>query len=557
MLTWVLWGGLAWAGDVEPVLVSELDRATAAWTKAGEVPHYVAIAVDDVESHKIVAREGALVNDHLEHDRWLDVDLRLGTPELDSTHDLRGMSGLANDTRSHVPLAFEGASVDAAIHNAVWRELDARWRAAKERIVLLRADQAVRVAEEDPAPDFEPRTGVLAHQPPPPMSIESAVWQPILVDLSSVLASGTHVVVSEVSVEGRRSETTRVDSEGSRLVYGTVLVRVALSATIVADDGDRLVLYRSQDVHDPASLPDAAALTTLARSLVADAEALRAAPRATPYTGPVLLLGRATGVFVHEVMGHRVEGQRNKDEEEGKTFLSYLGQRVLPVGVDIVDDPTVAHLAGEDLNGFYPFDDEGVPAQRAELVHDGIFRGFLMSRSPLAAFPHSNGHGRRSTGNSPAARMGNTIVSSTAGKDLPTLRRLLLAEAKAQGLPFAYIVEEIDGGFTLTGREMPNAFNVRASRTRRVWADGRPDELVRGLDLVGTPLAAFQNVVAVGDTQQVFNGYCGAESGWVPVSAVAPAMLFRRLEFQIKEKESARPPLLPRPDADRNNGRRS
>src|SRR5690606_30324573 len=102
----------------------------------------------------------------------------------------------------------------------------------------------------------------------------------------------------------------------------------------------------------------------------------------------------------------------------------------------------------------------------------------------------------------------------------------------------------------LTGRTMPNAFNVRANTTWRVFADGRPDELVRGIDLVGTPFVAFGNLVATGDDPQVFNGVCGAESGWVPVSAVAPSLLFSKLEFQLKEKGQERPPLLPKPRTD-------
>jgi chemotaxis protein histidine kinase CheA len=89
--------------------------------------------------------------------------------------------------------------------------------------------------------------------------------------------------------------------------------------------------------------------------------------------------------------------------------------------------------------------------------------------------------------------------------------------------------------------------DVRASTTWRVYADGRPDELVRGIDLVGTPLVAFDNLIAAGDDPMVFNGTCGAESGWVPVSAVAPSILFRRLEFQLKEKGQDRPPLLAKP----------
>ena len=99
----------------------------------------------------------------------------------------------------------------------------------------------------------------------------------------------------------------------------------------------------------------------------------------------------------------------------------------------------------------------------------------------------------------------------------------------------------------MTGRVTPNAFNVRASVTHRVYADGRPDEVVRGIDLVGTPLVAFGNVIAAGTERQVFNGSCGAESGWVPVSAVAPSLLISKLEFQLKEKGQERPPLLDKP----------
>jgi hypothetical protein len=124
---------------------------------------------------------------------------------------------------------------------------------------------------------------------------------------------------------------------------------------------------------------------------------------------------------------------------------------------------------------------------------------------------------------------------------------MLIGQIRSQGLEYGYIVEEINGGFTLTGRMMPNAFNVRVNASWRVYADGRPDELVRGIDLVGTPLVAFDSILGTDDAYQVFNGTCGAESGWVPVSAVAPGMLFRRLEFQLKEKGQERPPLLPKP----------
>ena len=216
----------------------------------------------------------------------------------------------------------------------------------------------------------------------------------------------------------------------------------------------------------------------------------------------------------------------------------------------MVDDPTVSNLAGHDLNGFYAYDDEGSPAAPAQLVEDGIFRGFMMGRSPLDDFAHTNGHGRRSTGNLPTSRMGNTLITSSKTVTRAALRDQLLAEVRQQKLEYGYIVEDIEGGFTLTGRTMPNAFNVRATASWRVFADGRPDELVRGIDLVGTPLVAFGNLLAAGDDPKVFNGTCGAESGWVPVSAVAPSVLFSKLEFQLKEKGQERPPLLDKPAQD-------
>jgi hypothetical protein len=81
----------------------------------------------------------------------------------------------------------------------------------------------------------------------------------------------------------------------------------------------------------------------------------------------------------------------------------------------------------------------------------------------------------------------------------------------------------------------------------RVYADGRPDELVRGADIVGTPLASFAKILATSDQPEVFNGYCGAESGTVPVSAVAPAILVSEIEIEKKDKSQDKPPLLPFP----------
>lgn len=547
---WLGLCGIAMAQDVSGVLEGELSRAMEAWQDTAHVPHHVAVVVEDVEAARVAARSGALDVRQTDRGRFLDVDLRLGTPLVDSTHPLRGFSSFDGDSRTSVRVPFEGARIDDALRHALWLELDHRWRDARERIVLIEADRRVRVEEEDPAPDFEPRRPVVDVLPTPPLRVDLDAWERTLIDVSAVLDSSEQVVSNRAMLDARRRTWTYVDTEGTRLEHGRLSVRVTLSVEVVADDGDRVEVFRALDVHDPARLPDRASWLTVAAEVVREAEALRAAPRVGPYRGPVWLSGKAAAVFVHEVIGHRVEGHRNKDDEEGKTFLEYVGRPVLPAFLDVVDDPTLASLAGQDLNGHYHYDDEGVAAQRASLVQEGVFQGFLMGRSPLAGFAHSNGHGRRSSGHAPTSRMGNTILSTRVGLTDAAMRARMVALLREQGLDFGYLVEEIDGGFTMTGRVVPNAFNVRASRTRRVFADGRPDELVRGIDLVGTPLVAFGSIVAAGDTPEVFNGTCGAESGWVPVSGVAPALLFERLEFQLKEKGSDRPPLLSKPGED-------
>jgi TldD protein len=549
MAWWTLWLGLAAAEESRPeplesLLVAELERAWDLLAREPVRPHYAAVAVEDRWRTTLSAGDGVVAQSETQRERALDVDLRVGSPELDSTHALRGLSAMEEDERDRVAAPLDEGW---ALRQAVWREVDQAYRQGRERLIMLRANLSVKADEEDRAPDFEPRTAVVDRRPVAALAIDPAAWEPVLAELSARLSTGEHTQTGAASLQATRVVKTFVDTEGTRLVHGGILARVSLVASAQAPDGDPVQVYRAIDVHDPAKLPPREALLALADEIVAELERQRTAPRGEPYSGPVLLRGRAAAVFFHEVMGHRVEGHRQKSDDEGKTFADSVGKPVLPTWLSVIDDPTIARLAGEDLNGYYSYDDEGVAAQRALVVDDGRFTGFLMSRSPITGFEHSNGHGRRMAGRWPRARMANTIVENDEPVPFPALRRQLLDLVKKQGLPFGYIVDEIDGGFTLTGRVMPNAFNVRANAVWRVYADGRPDQRVRGIDLVGTPFAAFASIVAAGDDPTVFNGSCGAESGWVPVSGVAPSVLFSRLEFQLKEKGEDRPPLLPRP----------
>jgi len=171
-----------------------------------------------------------------------------------------------------------------------------------------------------------------------------------------------------------------------------------------------------------------------------------------------------------------------------------------------------------------------------------------MSRSPIENFEHSNGHGRRQQGFDVVARQSNLLVESSKPVARAELKKKLLQQVKAAGKPYGLLFEDIEGGFTLTQRFIPNAFNVMPTMVYRVFPDGK-EELIRGVDLIGTPLIAFSKIDAADDDVQVFNGICGAESGWVPVSAVSPGILVTQIETQRKEKSQERPPILPPPSA--------
>jgi TldD protein len=340
-----------------------------------------------------------------------------------------------------------------------------------------------------------------------------------------------------------------VSSEGARVVNPHQLARLVVFASTRATDG--MDLYRAQTFESRTAdgLPSQKDLEAALRALAASLENLRDAPVTQPFDGPALLSGRAAAVFFHEVLGHRLEGQRQRGDEEGQTFTKDLGKPILPEFLSVADDPTLATFDGTYLSGYYAYDDEGQRAQKVDLIQDGVLKTFLMSRLPIASFANSNGHGRSQIGRLPTGRQGNLIVTSTKTVPEKELRRMLIDEAKKQNKPFGLYFEDISSGFAVTTRSAPQAFQVIPLVVYRVYTDGRPDELVRGVSIVGTPQAALKRILATGDKREIFNGECGAESGSIPVSAIAPAMLVSEIETQRQQQGTARPPILPPPTA--------
>ena len=271
-----------------------------------------------------------------------------------------------------------------------------------------------------------------------------------------------------------------------------------------------------------AHLPDQKSLEDKALAMAKNLVALRTAPITEPFNGPAILSGRASAVFFHEVLGHRLEGQRQRGDEEGQTFTKLLGKPIVPSFISVADDPTLTNFDGHPLSGHYSYDDEGQAARRVELIKDGVLETFLMSRLPIASFSTSNGHGRAESGHMPTGRQGNLIVTSSKTVTDAELRQMLIAEAKKQGKPYGLYFEDISSGFAVTTRRSPQAFSVIPLVVYRIYVDGRPDELVRGVSIVGTPQAALNRILATNDKPDIFNGICGAESGQIPRQRCRP-----------------------------------
>ena len=524
-------------------LASELDRNFKVLKEKVDPPAYfISYEMTDTDTHSIAATLGDITSCENSRGRYLDVSLRAGSPKLDNYH-LIGGGGQRYTSGASVPI--EGGM--DALRQLAWIETDHAYRNAAESLIRIKTSKQVRVAAQDKSDDFSGAPVAVHIEPVERPKFASTEWTNRMREVSRVFRDHPKILSSSVSVQVQSDERFFVNTEGTRIDHGRDFARVIISASTRAEDGMNLGNLVIFDAVDAKRLPSEADMKTAAEKLAKEVESLLNAPVAEPYVGPAIFSGRASGVFFHEIFGHRIEGHRQKNEAEGQTFTKSVGEQVLPKFISVFFDPTVKQIAGVDLNGWYSFDDEGVAAQTVTAVDKGVLKSFLMSRTPIDGFNASNGHGRKQPGLEVVSRQSNLIVKSENSVPDAKLREMLIAEVKRQNKPYGLYFQDITSGYTTTQRAGMQAFKVIPVIVYRVYADGRPDELIRGADMVGTPLASFSKILATSDKTEVFNGYCGAESGYVPVSAVSPAVLVSEIEIEKMEKSQDRPPILPPP----------
>ena len=534
-------------GPVVEAMEAELERSMGVLRMADPPAYFISYAVTDQTRVEVMGSNGALLNSQEVRSRYLQVQVRAGSHELDNTRKVGGREQSGFGGAVAVPVDDDVA----VLRRMIWLQTDREYREAAEALMQIRTGKEVKAeTAEAQAPDFSVEKPQTYFGGRASIQIDRKPWEERVRAYTRTFRESAAVLNSIVTFSALAENEYQANSEGTRVQFGQTRFRLEMQVQGKSEDGMDINRYANFDWTDAAGAPDEAAVTAQIKQLIRETEQLKVAPLVEPFAGPVMLTGRAAAVFFHEVFGHRAEGHRQKDVNEGQTFAKKVGEQILPEFLSIDDDPTANRVGKQDLLGHYPYDDEGVQARRVPLVEKGVLRNFLMSRSPLVGFANSNGHGRRQVGYNPVARQGSLIVRSAKTMTNAQLRLALIAEIKKQGKPFGLVIDDIAGGFTNTVRGAPQAFQVLPLIVFKVYTDGRADELVRGVDIGGTPLVSLTKIAATGDTPEVFNGYCGAESGWVPVSAVAPAMLITEMEVQKKETSTDKPPILPHPSHD-------
>ena len=530
------------------ILETELNREVAGFSKTGQPPYFIDYRVNDEQSALISSSFGSLTQSFVNRQRTLNSHVRVGDYLVDNTHPREGSDqDFGYDAFEDTELPQDDNA--DAIQFKMWRITQSQYKAALEQYTNIKNLMASQKPQKQPADFakenaekyFEPAAGVFEEM------FRKEQWEENARQYSKLFLGDASIVSGDVTFQFVKERRYYVSSEGASVVQNFTSAYINVMASIRATDGEIVPLHRSYYAPTPAELPSNQVIETDVKNMIVILQKLKTAPLADPYSGPALLDGPVSGVFFHEIFGHRVEGHRLRSELDGQTFKSKIDQRILPEFISVYCDPTVKKFADTFLNGIYSYDDEGVKSRRVSIVEKGTLKNFLMSRSPLENFSHSNGHGRATAGMSPVSRQSNLFVDASKTKSTSELRQMLIKECQRQKKEYGYFFKSVVGGFTITDRTTPNAFNIFPTEVYRIYVNGKPDELVRGVDLIGTPLAMFAEIAAVGNTHGVFTGFCGAESGYVPVSAISPALFVRRIETQKKPKSKVEETVLPAP----------
>jgi len=530
-----------------PILKKNARRALKMRVQGFPSPYYCSFLLKDFETFVTSAGSGSLYKRKHDRERIVFNDLRVGSYRYDQTTE----GGLTDNNHENESYQYATVPIDDLHYDglslALWRLSECKYR---EAVSDYNHKNALRLSLVDQNSDLHSFVQLRPHKKilvETPERIDSHRWQRICKDVSAWIASFPGIFDSTVEFEAEQSSSVFVSSEGSTIVQHRQVFTLSASIRHLNKDGSQLSQDFVLNVATQKELPSVREFKNALLEKYYNLQQLVKAEKIHSFTGPVLLFPKPAGLLLHEAIGHRLEGSRLLSNGEGQTFKGQISKRILPVDISIIDDPSRKRFQDTRCLASYAFDDEGSPGQKAVLVEKGILKGFLSTRSALMKKNFvPNGHARNRGFERPISRMSVFEVKGERTYAHEQLREMLIREIKKQRVPFGMIVYETSGGETDTSSYDFQAFSGEISFATLLFPDGR-EVPVRGVNFVGTPLQALANIVALGDTQEVENHYCGAESGFIPVTTISPAMLLKSLELQAKDEELVTQHILPKP----------
>jgi len=513
---------------IQNLLKDELNLHFNSLQKQEKPPYFMSYRLRESQLTMFGTAFGSLVMEQKSRDRLMSVEVRVGDYKFDNTHPINEM-GFGNN--------FSGISIQMLpledsllpLRKAIRQCTDEGYKSSLEAFEELRL---MKDSLNDGYNDFSNQEASVFSIPCEPFVAVDSSWIDYLKEITASFNDDENILEARAILAISSTRDYHLNTEGTSLALNGNKSSLNIVILFSCEDGNMAPYVKSYNVNTPDQLPGKEQMLKEVAAMKLLIAKLRTAPLADPYSGPALLSAGASGVFFHEIFGHRVEGHRLSLKMDAHTFKKQLGEKILPESMSITFDPSAIYHNETPLIGHYMFDDEGVAGQRVEVVKNGIFMNYLMSRKPVKGIANSNGHGRGEFGVPAVSRQSNLFVTSTSGVSDEKLYESLRKLCKKQKKEYGFLFEEVIGGFTNTDRMSPNSFNVIPVVVYKVFADGRPNELVRGVTLIGTPLTMFSEIEECGKNYGVFNGYCGAESGSVPTSTIAPSLLVKKIETQ-------------------------
>jgi TldD protein len=545
-------------------------------------PYYVEYRLLDLDVREVVGEFGALLTTTRTRNRFMDVSARVGDYKLDSSNFVSddGFRGFIGPTGS------VGIDRDYdSLRQDLWIATDQAFKEAVETYSRKRAYLS-SLAGQSHIADFSEATPLQVIEPLATPDWSNRNWEEEARNTSAALRAFPQIYEARVTYYLVYATEYLVTSEGTEIRTNRSFAAVEAGLNSMADDGMELSHLYATYAPRPGDLPSVEAIRKGLNVSGTELMAMRAAPTAQDYTGPVLFEARAAAPLIAQVLGPAINGARPPISftpvmEQmlsglgGKSdWVTRLNARVLPASVTVVDDPSAREFKGSPLLGGFTVDDEGVKAQRVTLVENGMLKNELMSRRPGPDFDQSNGHGRSAFLNDAKPTMSNLIFTSTETLSPAEMKKKFLDACRAEKLGYCMVVREMDnpaislmhqddfsellasyGGGAGTGDRLPLV-------VYRVYPeeDGR-EEIVRGARIIGLNTRMLRNVAGIGNDDFVYNymqsqinGFAGtalgafgsAQSG-LPASVVAPSLFFEELEVRGARGEPKRLPLLPAP----------